>query len=233
MNELKNLFEYLFACRNSKSMIAYLRKRGITIGENCVIRYPKTCRIDTTRPSLITIGNNVDMNRNFQILTHDYSSHVFKNYYGEFLNSSGEVIIGNNIYFGTDVIILKGVTIGDNCIIAAGSLVTKNIPNNSVAAGVPCKVISSLDDYFIKRKEECVNEALLYAKKIYEKYKRKPVVDDFSEEFIHFIDRENMNNYPNINPEIQLGKSNMKKWLNNHQRTFNNFEDFLIAAGIE
>lgn len=64
--------------RNSAAYIKYLRKKGIYIGEHCVIRDPRTVRIDISRPSLVTIGDNVDMNMNFQILTHDWASRVFK-----------------------------------------------------------------------------------------------------------------------------------------------------------
>ena len=94
--------------RSSSAYIKYLRKKGIHIGEHCIIRAPRTARIDVSRPSLVTIGNNVDMNMNFQILTHDWASLVFRTKY---------VTIGNNIYFGTNVVVLKGVTIGDNCVI--------------------------------------------------------------------------------------------------------------------
>ena len=51
------------------------------------------------------------------------------------------VVIGNNVFIGMHTIVLKGVTIGDNAIIGAGSVVNKDIPANSVAAGVPCRVI--------------------------------------------------------------------------------------------
>ncbi len=51
------------------------------------------------------------------------------------------VKIGNNVWLGSEVTILKGVTIGDNAVIGAKSLVTKNIPANCIAAGVPAKVI--------------------------------------------------------------------------------------------
>lgn len=54
--------------RSSSAYIKYLRKKGIHIGEHCIIRAPRTARIDVSRPSLVTIGNNVDMNMNFQIL---------------------------------------------------------------------------------------------------------------------------------------------------------------------
>lgn len=59
----------------------------------------------------------------------------------------GEVIpvqIGNNVWIGSRVMILKGVTIGNNSVIAAGSIVTKSIPNNSLAAGCPAKVIRDI-----------------------------------------------------------------------------------------
>jgi len=54
------------------------------------------------------------------------------------------VTIGNNVWIGSRVLILRGVTIGDNSVIAAGSIVTRSIPPNSLAAGVPAKVIRSL-----------------------------------------------------------------------------------------
>lgn len=57
---------------------------------------------------------------------------------------SADVIIGKNVFIGTRSIILKGVTIGDNSIIGAGSVVTGDVPANVIAAGNPCKVIKSL-----------------------------------------------------------------------------------------
>lgn len=54
---------------------------------------------------------------------------------------STEVVIGNNVWIGENVVILSGVNIGDGCIIGANSVVTKNIDNNSIAVGAPCKEI--------------------------------------------------------------------------------------------
>ena len=52
--------------------------------------------------------------------------------------------VGNNVWFGGNVVVLPGVTIGDNVVIGAGSIVTKDIPSNSVAVGNPCKVIKTI-----------------------------------------------------------------------------------------
>lgn len=79
------------AKRSSSAYIKYLRKKGIHIGEHCIIRAPRTARIDVSRPSLVTIGNNVDMNMNFQILTHDWASLVFRTKYNDFVNSSTQL----------------------------------------------------------------------------------------------------------------------------------------------
>ena len=56
------------------------------------------------------------------------------------------VTIGDNVWIGGSVTILPGVTIGDNVTIGAGSVVTKDIPSNSIAVGNPCKVIKCIDD---------------------------------------------------------------------------------------
>lgn len=62
----------------------------------------------------------------------------------------GNIVLGNNVYVGTRTVILPGVHIGDNTIIGAGSVVTKDIPANVVAAGVPCRVIRSRNEYIDK-----------------------------------------------------------------------------------
>lgn len=62
----------------------------------------------------------------------------------------GCIKVGNNCFIGHSVIILPGVTIGDNVIIGAGSIVTRDIPSDSVVAGIPAKVVCSLDGYYEK-----------------------------------------------------------------------------------
>ena len=191
-----------------------------------------TIRIDTSRPSLVKIGNNVDMNMHFQILTHDWSSLVFRAKYKEFVNSSGAVSIGDNVYFGTNVTVLKGVSIGDNCVIAAGSVVTKNIPPNSVAAGVPCKVLCSLDEYYAKRRENGLREAVEYVQSIIKKYGREPYPKEMREEFIYFVDKDNVEKYERMGVPVkmQLGAA-YDTWLNNHKSSqFKSFEDFIEFA---
>ena len=69
------------------------------------------------------------------------------------LSSKGDVIIGNNVWIGDKVAILSGVTIGDGAIIASNAVVTKDIPPNSVAGGVPTKVIKLINDDSINIQE--------------------------------------------------------------------------------
>lgn len=54
--------------------------------------------------------------------------------------------VGNNVWFGGNVTVLAGVTIGDNTVIGAGSVVTKDIPSNVVAVGNPCKIIRKIEN---------------------------------------------------------------------------------------
>lgn len=212
--------------RSSNSLIEYYRCRGIKIGKGCVFRSPQNTRIDIMRPSLITIGDNVDMNNNFTIMAHDFGHRVFLPLFGEFLSSSGFVTIGDNVYFGTNVTILKNVIIGNNCIIGAGSVVNKSIPSNSVAAGVPCKVICTIEEYYAKRKTKWIEEAIAYANVIREREHREPTVADFRPEFGLFIDRHNISQY-----ELAPIKSRLKDkydyWLEHHKAPFDGFDDFL------
>lgn len=224
-----NKLSYLISILRNSWYIKYLRNQGIQIGNGCIFRHRNTIRVDISRPSLVTIGNNVDFNMNFQLLTHDYATSVFTRKYHAFINSSGRVTIGNNVVFGTNVIVLKGVQIGDNSIIAAGSIVSKSIPSNSVAVGRPARVICSLDEFYKRRKQECVMEAFEYANSIEERFGRAPKYEDFKEEFHLFVDKTNIAKYPKLPITSQLSDS-YDAWLNEHQAMFTSFEDFILAA---
>ena len=221
----------LFLAKRSESNYAnYLRRKGIKVGKNLRIVDVHSISIDRTRPSLVSIGDNVSFNRNFTLLTHDFVSGIFRNKYYDFINSSGKVVIGNNVRFGINVTVLKGVKIGDNSFIAAGSLVNKDIPSNSVAGGVPAKVICSMDDFYNKRKEICLIEAKEYAQSIVERFNRNPVPSDFWEEFHLFVNRSNIEQYMEDIPiKKQLGIA-FDTWLENHESKYKNFEEFLSDA---
>lgn len=218
----------LWIKRNNDSYIKYLKRLGIAIGENVHFRGPSSTRIDISRPALITIGNNIDINTNFQMLTHDWCSFVFRLKYADFINSSGRIVLGNNIYIGTNVTILKGVKVGDNVIIGANSLVTRDIPSNSVAAGVPCKIICSIDEYYMKRKDEGLKEAEEFVRLFVKRNKRAPLPKELSEEFIYFVDKSNWEEYEvqGVPVKRQLNKA-FDRWLENHHKNFDSYEDFV------
>lgn len=132
----------------------YYRKKGVKLGENSHII---SSTIDLFFPELISIGDNCTLT-GVTLLTHDASS---KKKYG--VTKFGKVTIGNNVFIGRNSVILPCVSIGDNVVIGAGSIITKSIPSDSVAVGVPCRKIGSYSD-FSKRKRESINENLVVNK---------------------------------------------------------------------
>lgn len=104
--------------------------------------------LDPSHCWLIEIGDNVTMAPRVHILCHDASTKQFLGY-----TKIGRVTIGNNVFIGAESVVLPGVTIGSNVVIGANSTVTHDIPGNSVAAGSPARVISSLEEYLAKEKK--------------------------------------------------------------------------------
>lgn len=163
-------------------------------------------------------------------MTLDYSNRVFLPVYHDFVNSSGRVTIGNNVYFGVNCTVLKNVTIGDNCIIGANSLVTKNIPSNFVAVGSPAKVIYGIEEYYLKRKKEAVLEAIEYVKTIRQKLNRNPTFEDLFEEFGLSIDGSEIDSHPmNKVVRIQLGDE-YEEWKKRNKPAYKDLESFLKYA---
>lgn len=115
--------------------------------------------------SYIKIGNKVVIGPNVTIMGGDHNTSVIGKYIFDVSNKRVEddqpVIIEDDVWIGCNVTILKGVVIGSGSVIAAGSVVTKSIPSNSVAAGVPAKVIKnrfSDADYLLHTKLLAGNE---------------------------------------------------------------------------
>lgn len=229
LKKIKNKLDYTLAVRNSSSYIAYLRKKGINIGKGCYFQSPKSTVVDITRPSLVDIGNHCRFLSNFVLLTHDSITKVFGILYNDFLPSSGKVTIGNNVYFARNCSILKGVTIGDNCIIGFGSTVTHDIPSNSVAVGTPAKVISSIEEYYTKRKQHSLKEAFELAQTIYKKTGKRPTVEQMWEEFPFWMDGNQEDERLRFSVKYQT-RGFHEQWKQQHKAIYNSFSEFIDNA---
>ncbi len=224
-----NAYHYRRAKMSSARYVAWLRKRGCKIGQRVHFHGLCDISIDTTRPSLIEIGDDVVFARGCTILTHGADWQVLRNCFHEVIASSGKVSIGNNIFIGAWTMILKGVTIGDNCIIGACSVVTKDIPANSVAVGNPTRVVCCINEYYEKRKSMYREEAKVYARSIKENLGRDPVPADFWEEFPLFMKAEET--LEGVSVRRQLGPS-YENYRRSHQPYYESFEAFLKDAGV-
>lgn len=113
---------------------------NIHIGKNFYANFNFTIVDDYT----VTIGDNVLIAPNVTITVTGHPVHHELRKSGEMF--SFPVTLGNNVWIGSNVVINPGITIGDNSVIGAGSVVTKNIPPDVVAVGVPCRVIRNINE---------------------------------------------------------------------------------------
>lgn len=136
----------------------------VFIGNNTYINY-NCCFLDSAK---VTIGDYVYMGQNCNIFTpcHPIHYELRKEKVTEY---ALPVTVGSHSWIGGDVVITPGVTIGENCVIGAGSVVTKDIPDNSIAVGNPCKVIRQVND----KDREYINSLILDDETKDSKYKQE------------------------------------------------------------
>ena len=139
--------------------LKYLRKAGARIGD----RTKLNCSVAAfgVEPYLVSLGENCLISSGVRFITHDGGVKVLSDlgYFGdERMDLIAPVKVGNNVYIGVDAFIMPGVTIGDNCVIGAKAIVTKDIPDNSVAVGIPARVIRTIDEYY----RNAVDKGYLY-----------------------------------------------------------------------
>lgn len=133
--------------------IKYAKKIGVTMGENIHLYGEVEWG---TEPWLITLGDNVHITNAVRFINHDGGTLLFRDKVPD-LEITKPIVVGNNVYIGNNVIFLPGVTVGNNVIIGAGAIVSRDIPDNSVAVGVPAKVIKTIDEYFEKIQRESLH----------------------------------------------------------------------------
>jgi len=121
-----------------KLRVLFHKLKGVKIGEKVEIGY--MVFLDNRRPDLITIEKNVTITTYCIILSHDLSR---RHLYNE--EVIGSVFIKEGAFIGVNSTIMPGVTIGENCIIGAGSVVTEDTSPNSVYVGSPAKKIKELN----------------------------------------------------------------------------------------
>jgi len=155
VSAFRQLFDlaYFFA----KGSVAYARRKGVTVGENCRIYI----RSWGSEPFLVSLGDDVTVTSGVKFITHDGSTCLVNDQHGKRYQRFASIQVGSHVFIGVNSIIMPGVKIGSNVVIGAGSVVTKDIPDNSVAIGVPAKVVSSFEDYQTKIQASCASDSEL------------------------------------------------------------------------
>ena len=133
---LKDCIRTIIGEVSTKTLI----KRGLIVGKN--FNRQQGCFIDPTHCWLIEIGNNVTLSIRVTLMAHDASSKNTTGY-----TRIGKIKIEDNVFIGANSTILPNVTIGKNSIIGANSVITKDVAPNSVVAGNPARLISTIEDF--------------------------------------------------------------------------------------
>lgn len=133
------------------------RFNGVKIGKECDIKKVAF----GSEPYLVSIGNRVQITDGTRIFTHG-GGHILRKNYPD-IDFFGKVVIKDNVYIGNNCLIMPGVTIGSNVLVAAGSVVTKSVPDDVVVGGNPAKILSSITDFEQKMLEKNVNSKTMSA----------------------------------------------------------------------
>jgi len=140
------------AWRIKSDPVGYARSIGVKVGNGC-----RLLGLDRgtfgTEPYLVRLGDHVSLTNGVRFVTHDGGVWVFREKHPE-IDVVSPIVVGSNVYIGYYSMILPGVTIGDNCVIGAGSVVTRDVQSGTVVAGIPAKPIRTVEEYWDRVKDK-------------------------------------------------------------------------------
>lgn len=146
----------LYLIKSPMKRAVYMKRKGIfhSMGDRVMI----TSRKIPLYAKLISIGNNVWMASGVEFIAHDVTHYMLNGMKDgtKYQEKIGCIEIGDNVFIGADAKILYNVKVGNNVVIAAGALVNRDIPSNSVVGG-PARILMTFEDYLSKRKSFEIN----------------------------------------------------------------------------
>lgn len=135
----------MLTIRDGWKKAAWLKKHKVFYHIGDKVYY--TPNILPAEPFLVCLHNNVAISAGVRLITHSIAATVFNNEENtkKYITDFGKIEILDNVYIGANVCVNPGVTIGPNAIVAAGAVVTKDVPEGTVVGGVPAVVIGSYE----------------------------------------------------------------------------------------
>lgn len=229
---IKKMWRKIRGKMSTEDLNRMLTKKDVIIGEKTIFFDANNTFIDTQRPWMLEIGEYCKITRGCVILQHDYSRSVLRRVYGEVIDTCRPTKIGNNVFIGMNSIVLMGSQIGNNVIIGAGSVVSGVIPDNCVVAGNPAKLIRTLDEQYEIRKRKYVDEAKITAKRFYNRYKKKPTIEDMGAFFPLYLERS-VDKLKEYNIKTKLSGDEEKEVIENFLNSkpiYDSYDEFLKDA---
>ena len=163
MARILRIIRYLAAFVYSKvSPLGYARKLGVQLGDD-VTFYGMKPSMFGSEPWLVRIGSGSHITSGCQFVTHDGGTLVLR-WRDANLEITAPISLGSRVYLGLNTIVLPGVTIGDDVVVGAGSVVARDLPSGCVAAGVPARVIKDIDAYLAGLQERSLGYGALSAR---------------------------------------------------------------------
>ncbi len=134
-------------------LLRNMKRRGLQIADDCRLLAWPSCF--GSEPWLVSIGRHVTITYGVRFITHDGATWVFRNraeYSG--VIRYGRITVHDNCFIGTESVILPGVSIGPNSVVAAGAVVRKDVPPDEVWGGVPARYLCKVEDFARKALRE-------------------------------------------------------------------------------